>query len=129
MIFSPEVVVNTVSSTSTSINKLSGSIWCDEIDKFEDLCLMSEYVGCFGSGRNFGGKLLSLLNALLVLLISSAVLVVELDFDGVTDLLCINSFSLVLLSIFCLVNTKCYWFYLLLFLTYLVNLDYSHYRY
>ena len=98
MIFSLEVVVNTVSSTNRSINKLTGSIWCDEIDKFEDLCLMSEYVGCFGSGRNFGGNLLSFLNALLALLISSVVLVVELDFNGVTDVLYINYFSFFLLK-------------------------------
>lgn len=41
---------------------------CNDIDKFEDLWLMSELVDCFGSSGNFHGILLSLLYALLAFL-------------------------------------------------------------
>ena len=42
---------------------------------------MSEFVGRFGFGANFGGILLSLLCALLALSILSVMLMDELDFD------------------------------------------------
>ena len=67
---------------------------------------MSEFVGRFGFGGNFGGILLSLLCALLALLILSVMLMDELDFDDVIDLLGIRYFSLISLSIFLLVNGK-----------------------
>ena len=59
---------------------------------------MSESVGCFGFGGNFGGILLSLLCALLALLILSVMLMDELDFVDVIDLLGIRYFSLISLS-------------------------------
>ena len=75
VIFSLELVPNIVSCPSTNkpINKLTGSIWFDEIGKFEDLCLISTLVDCFGSAGNVSGKLLSFLNALLLLFLSSVV--------------------------------------------------------
>ena len=48
---------------------------------------MSEFVGCSGFGGNFGDMLLSLLCALLALLILSVMMMDELNFDDVIDLL------------------------------------------
>ena len=103
-------------STNRSINKSTGSICCDKIDKSEDLWLITEFVGCFGFGGNFGGILPSLLCALLALLIFSVMLMDELQFD-VIDLLGMRYFSLMSLSIFSLVNGKlllvlstCFWY-------------------
>ena len=45
---------------------------CYEIDKSEDLWSMSEFVGYFDFGANFGSILLFLLCAMLALLILSA---------------------------------------------------------
>ena len=59
---------------------------------------MSEFVGCFGFGGNFGGILLSLLCALQALLILSVMLMDQLDFVDVIDLLGIRYFSLISLS-------------------------------
>ena len=75
---------------------------------------MSEFVGRFGFGGNFGGILLSLPCALLALLMLSVMLMDELDFDDVIDLPGIRCFSLISLPIFLLVNGKlllvlCFW--------------------
>ena len=64
------------------------------------------FFGCFGFGGNFGAILLSLLCALITLLMLSVTLVIELDFDDVAKLLGMGSFSLISLTIFCLVNGK-----------------------
>ena len=108
LIFSLELVSKIVScpSTSRSINKSIGSICCDKVNKDQDLWSISEFVGCFGFGGNFGGILLSLICALLALLILSVMLVVELYFDDVTDLLGMRYFSLISLSILCFINSK-----------------------
>ena len=84
-----EIVSKIVScpSTNRSINNLTGFICCDKIDESEDLWSLSEFVGCFGFGGNFGVMLLSLLCVLLPLLMLSVMLLVELDFDDVTALL------------------------------------------
>ena len=62
---------------------------------------MYEFVGRFGFGGNFGGILLSLLCALLALLMLSVMLMDELDFEDVIDLLGIRYFSLISLLILC----------------------------
>ena len=73
---------------------------------YENLRSMSEFVGSFGFGGDFGGILLFLLCEFLALLIFSVMLMIELDFDDVTDLLSMTYFSLISLSIFSLVNGK-----------------------
>ena len=67
----------------------------DEIDRSEGLWSMSEFVGGSGFGGNFGDILLSLLCALLALLILSVMMMDELNFDDVIDLLGIRYFSLI----------------------------------
>ena len=108
LIFSLKLVSKFVScpSTNRSINKSTVTICCDKIDKSEDLWSVSEFVGCFGFGVNFGGILLSLIRALVALLILSVMLVCELNFGDVRDLLGMRYFSLISLSISSLVNRK-----------------------